>query len=119
MTSLTPAQRTELEAFGAGVADQLEVGGPDPADLHEIEDLPPAIALEVAAVRAAASTARAERQTRLAVARARAAGMSWHKIALPLHLTAEGARRKYRGDLAQINAHASVINETFGSNLSH
>lgn len=96
MNSLTAAQRAELEAFGTAVADRLEAGGPERDDFRAVEDLPPAEALEVAAVRAAAAASRADRQTRIAVERARAAGMSWHRIALPLHLTAEGARRKYR-----------------------
>lgn len=92
---LTAAQRAELEAYGAAVADRLEAEGPDPASAIAIDEMPPELALQHAALRRAIAIRQAEEETRAAVARARAAGLSWHKIAVPLGMTAEGARRKY------------------------
>ena len=69
MKNLTPAERAELEAVGAAIADRVEAGGPSPDSVVGIDSLPPAIALQHAALRRA--------------------------IALPLGLTAEGARRRY------------------------
>lgn len=94
-TTLTQAERQRLEDFGSVLADRIEAEGPDPADGIDIDQLPPELALEYAAARAAAAARRSDAETRRAVARARAEGLSWHKIALPLGLTAEGARRRY------------------------
>lgn len=93
MKKLTAAQRAELEAYGAAVADRLEAEGPDPASA--IDQMPPELALQHAALRRAIAIRQAEEETRAVVARARAAGLSWHKIAVRLGMTAEGARRKY------------------------
>ena len=95
MKELTSTERAELETFGAALADKLEAEGPDPANAIAVEDLPPALALEHAAIRRAISLYRLDREMQALVDRARAEGLSWHKIALPLNMTAEGARRKY------------------------
>lgn len=95
MKELTKEQRALLEAHGAAVADQLETGGPDPAAAYNLDDLPPEVALREAAVMRAVALKQSDSVTRHAVDRARAAGYSWHKIAVPLGMTAEGARRRY------------------------
>ncbi len=95
MKNLTPAERAELEAHGAAIATRVEVEGPDPEAGIDIDNLPPEIALQHAALRRAIALREADEQTSRAVDRAREAGMSWHKIALPLGMTAEGVRRRY------------------------
>ena len=95
MKNLTPTEHAELEAFGAAIADRVEADGPSPGSAIDIDNLPPEIALQHAALRRAIALREADEETSRAVERAREAGMSWHKIALPLGLTAEGARRRY------------------------
>ena len=95
LEDLTDEQRTELDEFGASAGDRFEALDPDAVTVVRIADLPPSDALTYAAHRAAALEAEAQAVRREAVARARAAGLSWHSIALPLGVTAEGARRRY------------------------
>ena len=95
MKNLTPAERAELEARGAAIADRIEFCGPDPDKGAAIENLSPELALRYTALRRAIAIREADAETSRAVDRARNAGLSWHKIALPLGMTAEGARRRY------------------------
>jgi len=85
--------------LGAAVADKIEATGPDPAKMRNVDKLPPDLALRDLAIRQAAARRRLESEMQAAVERARAEGLSWHMIALPLQMTAEGARRKFSHQL--------------------
>jgi hypothetical protein len=91
----TPEQCAELEAYGAAMADRMEADDYQPGLAYTADALPPALALRVAATRRAVALRRLDGEIQAAVDHARAQGLSWHKIALPLAMTAEGARRKF------------------------
>ncbi|MCL2788703.1 MAG: hypothetical protein FWD59_09495 [Micrococcales bacterium] len=95
MTKLTAAERAELEAYGAALADQIEADDSPPTNMYDMKDLPPELALQHAAILRSIALGEADAKVQDAVQSAREAGLSWHKIALPLHLTAEGARKKF------------------------
>ena len=92
---LTAEQRAELEAYGAALADRMETDDYEPGQAYAPDTLPPELALKVAATRRAVALRRLDEEIQAVVDDARAQGLSWHKIALPLQMTAEGARRKF------------------------
>ncbi|MCL2463784.1 MAG: hypothetical protein FWF28_01775 [Micrococcales bacterium] len=95
MKTLTPAQLAELETFGAAMADAAEAASTPTGAGHAPKDMPADVALRFAATRQAIAVRRANDELVAAVGRARAAGLSWHKIAVPLQMTAEGARKRF------------------------
>jgi len=95
VNDLTVEQRATLEVHGAALAARLEAEGPNPDDAYDLDNLPLDVALRLAAIQRAVAIQQSENATRQVVERARAEGYSWHKIAVPLGITAEGARRKF------------------------
>ncbi len=91
----TPSQLAELEALGAAAADRFEADGPDPARAVSIDHMPPEEALRYAAHKRAIALRFADQELQQAVDRARAEGLSWHKISTPLQMTPEGARKRF------------------------
>ena len=95
MNKLTPEQLAELEAYGAALADKIERDDYPVGTVYEAGGEPPEIALKMLSLQRAAMIYQLDKQMQDAVDKARAEGLSWHKIALPLGMTAEGARRRF------------------------
>lgn len=88
LDDLTPVQRTELEAWGANLADQFEAGiTPNPN-----AQIPPLMEIR----RLRFQRRQIDEETVRLVTAARHDGDSWHKIGQALGTTAEAARQRYR-----------------------
>ena len=95
---MTPQQRTEIERLAAAQADRLEALDADALHYQPAADLPPDLALRYEAherdlllQQLQAVDSRIEG----IVTRLRRQNVSWHKISGPLHLTPEGARKRF------------------------
>lgn len=89
MSEPTAAELAEIERrFEDFDPDQATKYGPG-------DDVPPELALVRAQAARALYERRADQVMREAVDKARAAGLSWHKIGLQLGTTGEAARQRY------------------------
>lgn len=89
MSELTAAELAEIE-------QRFEAFDPDTATTYGPGDeVPPAVALVQAQAARDLYERRAQQVMREAVDKARAAGLSWHRIGLQLGTTGEAARQRY------------------------
>ena len=95
MRNMTPEQRAELEEYGSALADKMQADDYEAGPAFTPGALPAALALRDVAVRRAVTLRRLDEEMQTAVDAARAEGLSWHKVAIPLGMTAEGARKRF------------------------
>jgi len=97
--SLSPDRRAQMADKAVAAADRLEALDPEALHYEPTADLPPALALRYEAHERDLLLRRVSEiddRIEVLVSELRERKVSWHKISGPLHLTPEGARKKYQ-----------------------